>query len=153
MHAFLREDLTSFCREAPGEFTVQQREVFCVFSGEGVINLRKYLNGHQRGVGFYGDVPEEGTMYQDDDDDDHTVHQDPDVVDDDDDETPALESPGHAHNGQLQLAVHMTTGAFQQTALGDESLDEDVDMTSMDGQHNGVGDSSGITGAGGTSIV
>ncbi|KAF9886918.1 SCF ubiquitin ligase complex subunit [Aspergillus nanangensis] len=41
---FLREELTVFCREAPPEFTHQQREVFCVFSGEGVNRLRDYLN-------------------------------------------------------------------------------------------------------------
>ncbi|KAL4811472.1 hypothetical protein BDV18DRAFT_150241 [Aspergillus unguis] len=42
--SFLRAELTVFCREAPIEFTRQQREVFCVFSGEGVNNLRDYLN-------------------------------------------------------------------------------------------------------------
>ncbi|KAL1974037.1 hypothetical protein VTN31DRAFT_5597 [Thermomyces dupontii] len=44
VQAFLREDLTAFCREAPPEFTPQQREVFCVFSGEGVSKLRDFLN-------------------------------------------------------------------------------------------------------------
>lgn len=43
VQAFLREDLTRFCREAPPEFTLAQREVFCVFSGEGVSRLREYL--------------------------------------------------------------------------------------------------------------
>ena len=33
-----------FCREAPVEFTPQQRDVFCVFSGEGVSRLRDFLN-------------------------------------------------------------------------------------------------------------
>ncbi|KAJ5106669.1 hypothetical protein N7456_003344 [Penicillium angulare] len=41
---FLNTALTAFCREAPEEFTQQQRDVFCVFSGEGVIRLRDYLN-------------------------------------------------------------------------------------------------------------
>lgn len=36
--------MTAFCREAPPEFTPQQREVFCVFSGEGVSKLRDFLN-------------------------------------------------------------------------------------------------------------
>lgn len=45
MQAFLRDDLTVFCREAPGEFNDHQREVFCVFSGTGVARLREYLNG------------------------------------------------------------------------------------------------------------
>lgn len=30
------------------EFTAHQREVFCVFSGQGVIGLRQYLNGQSR---------------------------------------------------------------------------------------------------------
>ena len=44
VQAFLREDLTRFCRDAPPEFTHPQRDVFCVFSGEGVGRLRDYLN-------------------------------------------------------------------------------------------------------------
>jgi hypothetical protein len=43
VQAFLREDLTRFCREAPPEFTHPQRDVFCVFSGDGVSRLREYL--------------------------------------------------------------------------------------------------------------
>ncbi|KAL7624891.1 SCF ubiquitin ligase complex subunit [Parahypoxylon ruwenzoriense] len=42
--AFLRDDLDRFCREAPPDFTEHQRAVFCVFSGQGVIHLREYLN-------------------------------------------------------------------------------------------------------------
>ncbi|KAJ5246509.1 hypothetical protein N7468_001492 [Penicillium chermesinum] len=59
---FLHDDLTAFCREAPPEFTQQQREVFCVFSGEGVTRLRDYLN---RDITI---IPEEteATMYDDD---------------------------------------------------------------------------------------
>ena len=44
VQAFLRDDLTRFCREAPTEFTHIQRDVFCVFSGEGVERLRSYLS-------------------------------------------------------------------------------------------------------------
>lgn len=43
VQAFLRDDLTRFCREAPTEFTHVQRDVFCVFSGDGVTRLRDYL--------------------------------------------------------------------------------------------------------------
>ncbi|KIW95396.1 uncharacterized protein Z519_03980 [Cladophialophora bantiana CBS 173.52] len=43
VQAFLREDLTRFCRDAPAEFTHPQRDVFCVFSGDGVQRLRDYL--------------------------------------------------------------------------------------------------------------
>lgn len=60
MQAFLRKDLTAFCRKAPPEFTQQQRDVFCVFSGEGVGRLRDYLN-----VNF--NEGQEGTMYDDGD--------------------------------------------------------------------------------------
>ncbi|KAL4787664.1 hypothetical protein BJX76DRAFT_345355 [Aspergillus varians] len=60
--SFLREELTRFCRDAPAEFTRQQREVFCVFSGEGVNLLRDHLNREA--------VPQrdmnEATMYDDD---------------------------------------------------------------------------------------
>ncbi|KAI1377101.1 RNI-like protein [Hypoxylon crocopeplum] len=42
--AFLRDDLETFCREAPRDFTEHQRAVFCVFSGQGVTGLRHYLN-------------------------------------------------------------------------------------------------------------
>jgi len=44
VQAFLRDDLLSFCREAPVEFNNHQRDVFCVFSGGGVGRLREYLN-------------------------------------------------------------------------------------------------------------
>ncbi|KAL1838750.1 hypothetical protein VTJ49DRAFT_2248 [Mycothermus thermophilus] len=44
VQAFLREDLEQFSRPAPSEFTEHQRSVFCVFSGQGVVNLRKHLN-------------------------------------------------------------------------------------------------------------
>ncbi|KAK0662461.1 putative SCF E3 ubiquitin ligase complex F-box protein [Cercophora samala] len=45
--AFLRDDLEAFSREPPPGFTQHQRDVFCVFSGQGVVNLRKYLNQEQ----------------------------------------------------------------------------------------------------------
>ena len=45
VQAFLREDLTVYCREAPPEFNEHQRDVFCVFSGAGVTRLREHLNG------------------------------------------------------------------------------------------------------------
>ncbi|KAI9934257.1 SCF ubiquitin ligase complex subunit [Aspergillus wentii] len=62
VHAFLREELTTFCREAPPEFTQQQREVFCVFSGDGVSRLRDYLN--RSAPPFREET--EATMYDDD---------------------------------------------------------------------------------------
>jgi F-box and leucine-rich repeat protein GRR1 len=59
VQAFLREDLTAFCREAPPEFTNQQRDVFCVFSGDGVNRLRAFLNNEHM------QYDTEGTMYDD----------------------------------------------------------------------------------------
>jgi len=40
---FLRRDITQFCREPPEEFNPHQKSIFCVFSGEGVNQLRTYL--------------------------------------------------------------------------------------------------------------
>uniref|UniRef100_A0A060TC04 ARAD1B18898p n=1 Tax=Blastobotrys adeninivorans TaxID=409370 RepID=A0A060TC04_BLAAD len=42
--AFMRHDLTQFCRSAPPEFTQHQQAVFCVFSGKGIERLRNHLN-------------------------------------------------------------------------------------------------------------
>ncbi|CAG8453113.1 8878_t:CDS:2 [Ambispora gerdemannii] len=42
--AFLRSDLQRLCRPPPKEFNQHQRQVFCVFSGKGVKELRQYLN-------------------------------------------------------------------------------------------------------------
>ncbi|KAI5289673.1 SCF ubiquitin ligase complex subunit, partial [Ascosphaera acerosa] len=52
VQAFLRRDLTVFCRPAPNDFTAQQRDVFCVFSGDGVLSLRNYLNANHRPTTF-----------------------------------------------------------------------------------------------------
>ncbi|KAM7187678.1 SCF E3 ubiquitin ligase complex F-box protein grrA [Naviculisporaceae sp. PSN 640] len=55
VQAFLREDLEAFCRDAPPEFTDNQRSVFCVFSGQGVVSLRRYLNSERA----FADLPSE----------------------------------------------------------------------------------------------
>lgn len=41
---FLRPDITRFCREPPVEFNQHQKSIFCVFSGEGVKQLRVHLS-------------------------------------------------------------------------------------------------------------
>lgn len=87
MQAFLRENLTTFCREAPPEFTQQQRDVFCVFSGDGVNRLRQYLN--QTEAPFRDET--EATMYDDDEELDGdegrmTGLMNATVINDDDDE-------------------------------------------------------------------
>ncbi|KAF2275430.1 RNI-like protein [Westerdykella ornata] len=72
VHAFLRDDLLEFIRPAPEEFNEHQREVFCVFSGAGVVRLRQYLLNNPPGMvprlGFgTGDNPNDAatTMYDD----------------------------------------------------------------------------------------
>ncbi|KAF9298328.1 SCF ubiquitin ligase complex subunit [Linnemannia elongata] len=42
--AFIWPRYQMFCRAPPPEFTAHQREVFCVFSGKGVRDLRRYMH-------------------------------------------------------------------------------------------------------------
>lgn len=53
-----------FCREPPREFTEQQRDLFCVFSGDGISELRDFLN---RTVTTILQEGMDATMYDDDD--------------------------------------------------------------------------------------
>ncbi|KAK2629103.1 hypothetical protein QTJ16_002206 [Diplocarpon rosae] len=69
VQSFLRSDLEQFCREAPAEFTEHQRNVFCVFSGMGVMGLRNHLNSLEASEGGY-DPMIDGPL---DDDDDQTM--------------------------------------------------------------------------------
>ena len=55
-----------FCREPPREFTEQQRDLFCVFSGEGISELRDFLNRSITTIPFQEGM--DTTMYDDDDD-------------------------------------------------------------------------------------
>lgn len=41
--AFRRAELQAFCRAPPKDFNDHQRQAFCVYSGKGVTDLRKYL--------------------------------------------------------------------------------------------------------------
>lgn len=41
--AFLRADITQYCRDPPSDFTPHQRALFCVFSGKNVAKLREHL--------------------------------------------------------------------------------------------------------------
>ncbi|KAI9742826.1 MAG: SCF ubiquitin ligase complex subunit [Claussenomyces sp. TS43310] len=68
VQAFLRGDLEAYCREAPPEFTQHQREVFCVFSGQGVMGLRRYLNNERALRRANGLDDDEVTLNGDDDD-------------------------------------------------------------------------------------
>lgn len=42
--AFLRREITQYCRDPPPDFTENQKSSFCVFSGHGVVQLRNYLD-------------------------------------------------------------------------------------------------------------
>lgn len=42
--AFLRREITQYCRDPPPDFTELQKSSFCVFSGHGVVKLRNYLD-------------------------------------------------------------------------------------------------------------
>ncbi|KAI1300509.1 SCF ubiquitin ligase complex subunit [Mortierella claussenii] len=44
--AFMTSRYQKFCRVPPSEFTPHQREVFCVFSGKGVRELRQFMQDH-----------------------------------------------------------------------------------------------------------
>lgn len=61
--AFLRREITQYCRDPPPDFTENQKSSFCVFSGHGVVQLRNYLGAlmEQRAylveqLGFQEDV-------------------------------------------------------------------------------------------------
>lgn len=56
MPAFLRTDLTQFCRPAPNEFSAVQAAVFCVFSGSGVIKLRHFLNERYKDSARFNEI-------------------------------------------------------------------------------------------------
>jgi hypothetical protein len=43
IRAFLRGDITQYCRDPPTDFNEHQRNLFCVFSGQGVKRLRDHL--------------------------------------------------------------------------------------------------------------
>ncbi len=85
VHAFLRDELTEYCREAPlgehayllqiaadfPEFTDHQRDVFCVFSGPGVVALRDHFNrrAYQNEMDGYGEYAADGEAEAEADDD------------------------------------------------------------------------------------
>jgi len=58
----LREDLVGFCRQPPEEFNPHQRDVFCVFSGDGVERLRRHLHMHYPGTATPDDSDDEGML-------------------------------------------------------------------------------------------
>lgn len=112
VHSFInRDDLDPFCREAPPEFTDHQRQVFCVFSGTGVIGLRKYLNEQEsERLRTAGEDGGDEASADDEDDDDETVDGDEDL-----DATIShaqLTAPAHAST-QTQTHAAVITGNQQ----------------------------------------
>lgn len=91
------------------EFTAHQREVFCVFSGQGVIGLRQYLNGQSR-----------RTAFTDDDDDTLSGELAGDSIDDDD-----------------QTMTGMM-GATALNGAEEDEVDEELDDVD-EGQHSNLG--------------
>lgn len=60
--AFRRPELQSMCREPPREFNAHQRAAFCVYSGKGVNELRKFLQGvytNEQTASQFGDLSPE----------------------------------------------------------------------------------------------
>lgn len=101
----MRDDLTVFCREAPTEFNDHQREVFCVFSGNGVARLREYLSGG-------GNAMETG------------------IVESDEDGRPAAPTHRHLpHPNQMQWQQ----GAIgQDDGMEDEDMEDDGEATPVE---------------------
>ncbi|KNG83225.1 hypothetical protein ANOM_009088 [Aspergillus nomiae NRRL 13137] len=110
---FLRDELTKFCRDAPPEFTHQQRQVFCVFSGDGVKQLRDHLN---RTVPPAREM-NEATMYDDDEELDEDEGQvtglmHATAINDDDDDYIDIGHPQvltngfHPYNSRRNDAIH-----------------------------------------------
>lgn len=114
--AFLREDFDRFCREAPEEFNAHQRQVFCVFSGTGVTQLREYLNQLQPPAGT-------GSTTENEDEDASTLS--PPMEVDDDDATMVGASTNvpattNANAGGVPPPppIHPTTGAPLNSVVG-----------------------------------
>ncbi|CCO28119.1 SCF E3 ubiquitin ligase complex F-box protein grrA AltName: Full=F-box and leucine-rich repeat protein grrA [Rhizoctonia solani AG-1 IB] len=92
--AFRREELQRYCRTPPREFNPSQRAAFCVYSGKGVADLRRYLEYLSSTVdGMRGPT----TSDTEDDGDDDDISQLEDFI-----TYPQLPNAGAVHpNGQL----------------------------------------------------
>jgi F-box and leucine-rich repeat protein GRR1 len=124
VQAFLRDDLTVFCREAPAEFNEHQREVFCVFSGNGVARLREYLNGAS-GPGVETSMGNDS----DDDNDGATLRN-----------HPLLPPPPPAHHQNNYTILHTWHNPeFHHQDIEDEDMDDDGDGDGAETPNDGVG--------------
>lgn len=133
MQAFhVRDDLTQFCREAPQEFTNVQRDVFCVFSGEGVSKLRNYLN--------YKADEEQINGPNDVDDDDISVE------DENENGGVVVTVGGHAAAG-VPVVVVGDNGQVLQTMYQHHAAEGDDDEDGIDGDDEQEGDVNAMTGS------
>lgn len=91
--AFRREELQRYCRTPPREFNPSQRAAFCVYSGKGVADLRRYLEYLSSTVdGMRGPLTSDTEDEADDDD----ISQLEDFI-----TYPQLPNPANVHtNGQ-----------------------------------------------------
>lgn len=60
--AFLRREITQFCRDPPPDFNEYQKSLFCVFSGNGVNQLRNHLNRIMEDRSYWIEQNENMTM-------------------------------------------------------------------------------------------
>ncbi|KAG8965184.1 SCF ubiquitin ligase complex subunit [Tulasnella sp. 425] len=80
--AFRRPELQQFCRPPPKEFTANQRAAFCVYSGHGVVELRRYLQHYMQAQdGGRPAVPRNNGSDADDYDDDNDGEVDGGFID------------------------------------------------------------------------
>ncbi|KAI0311970.1 hypothetical protein OF83DRAFT_1067964 [Amylostereum chailletii] len=83
--AFRRQELQVFCRTPPSEFNSSQRAAFCVYSAEGIHELRSFL------MDLFNSITEElnvQTEFEEDDDDDGNIVHEEDMEIDEDPPTP-----------------------------------------------------------------
>lgn len=124
-----RDDLTRFCREAPPEFTHVQRDVFCVFSGEGVSRLRDYLNFKAEEARSVrpGEVDDDEISIEDENENGGVV----------------VTVGGHAPAG-MPVVVVGAGGQVVQTMYQHEAVEGDEDEDGIDGDDEQEGDASTV---------
>lgn len=61
--AFLRAEITQYCRDPPPDFNEQQKNLFCVFSGNGVHQLRNHLTHVMEDTSYQLDYGEMHALY------------------------------------------------------------------------------------------
>ncbi|KAI0268348.1 hypothetical protein BC834DRAFT_1040386 [Gloeopeniophorella convolvens] len=89
--AFRRPELQQFCRTPPAEFNTTQRSQFCVFAGEGVNKLRRFLTD------LFNSITEEMNPQGEDVGDSVSYVHDDDSMDIDEDITPQMTAPPPLH--------------------------------------------------------